>query len=59
MPKSTTYLERFGDAVQLLCGGVSREQDRTGRWIDFQAAHELFDPVAVDAACATKKGKHA
>lgn len=40
-------------------GGVSREQDRTGRWIDFQAAHELFDPVAVDAACATKKGKHA
>ena len=29
---------------------VRRVQDRTGNWIEFDAAHELFDPVAVDAA---------
>jgi|GEM_PF-4001697 len=28
--------------------------DRSGRWISFQAAHELFDPVAVDAAVAAQ-----
>ena len=31
-------------------GMVRRVQDRTGNWIEFDAAHELFDPVAVDAA---------
>ncbi|MNU08203.1 hypothetical protein D3C72_2541380 [compost metagenome] len=31
-------------------GGVRRIQDRTGNWIDFDAAHELFDPVNIDAA---------
>lgn len=31
-------------------GGVSRVPDRYGAWIEWQAAHELFDPVAVDAA---------
>lgn len=33
-------------------GGVRRIQDRTGNWIDFDAAHELFDPVNIDAAIA-------
>ncbi|EPD36108.1 hypothetical protein HMPREF9701_04927 [Delftia acidovorans CCUG 274B] len=32
--------------------GVARRKDGSGRWIEFQAAHELFDPVAVDAALA-------
>ena len=32
-------------------GLVRRVKDRTGNWIDFDEAHALFDPVAVDAAC--------
>ncbi|UDG77026.1 hypothetical protein H4P35_06675 [Achromobacter sp. 77] len=31
-------------------GGVKRFEDRAGNWIDFDAAHKLFDPVCVDAA---------
>ncbi len=38
-------------------GLVRRVQDRTGNWIEFDAAHELFDPVAVDAALAAQGGK--
>lgn len=34
--------------------GVARRKDGSGRWIEFQAAHELFDPVAVDAAIAAQ-----
>ncbi|WP_289241832.1 hypothetical protein [Delftia sp.] len=34
--------------------GVARRKDGSGRWIEFQAAHELFDPVAVDAAIAAR-----
>lgn len=30
-------------------GLIRRVQDRTGNWIAFDDAHELFDPVAVDA----------
>lgn len=33
-------------------GVVRRTQDRTGNWIEFDDAHALFDPVAVDAALA-------
>jgi hypothetical protein len=33
-------------------GGVARVADRYGRWVEFDAAHELFDPVMVDAALA-------
>lgn len=35
-------------------GVVRRAQDRTGNWIEFDDAHELFDPVAVDAAIAAQ-----
>lgn len=35
-------------------GVVRREQDRIGNWIEFDDAHELFDPVAVDAAIAAQ-----
>lgn len=31
-------------------GLIRRVQDRTGNWIEFDDAHELFDPVAVDTA---------
>ena len=30
--------------------------DRVGNWIEFDDAHELFDPVAIDAAIAAQKG---
>lgn len=30
-------------------GSVRRVPDRSGRWIDWSKAHELFDPVVVDA----------
>lgn len=36
-------------------GVVRRVQDRTGNWIEFDAAHELLDPVAVDAARSQAK----
>lgn len=35
-------------------GVVRREQDRIGNWIEFDEAHALFDPVAVDAAIAAQ-----
>ena len=38
-------------------GVVRRVQDRTGNWIEFDEAHALFDPVAVDAAMAANGGK--
>ena len=36
-------------------GGVQRVEDRSGKWIEFDAAHELFDPVCVDAAIAAQR----
>lgn len=36
-------------------GGVRRVKDRSGHWIEFDAAHELFDPVCVDAAIAAQR----
>lgn len=35
-------------------GVVRRAQDRTGSWIEFDDAHALFDPEAVDAALAAQ-----
>jgi hypothetical protein len=31
-------------------GGVKRYENRASNWIEFDAAHDLFDPVSVDAA---------
>jgi len=36
-------------------GSVRRVQDRSGRWIEFDAVHELLDPAVIDAIAA---GKH-
>ena len=38
-------------------GGVKRYENRSGNWIEFDAAHELFDPVCVDAAIAVQQAK--
>lgn len=35
-------------------GNIRRVDDARGNWIEFSAAHELFDPVAVDAAIAAQ-----
>jgi hypothetical protein len=40
-------------------GGVRRVPDRYGGWVEFQAVHELFDPVVVDAAIAKLLAKRA
>lgn len=37
--------------------GVRRVPDKSGSWIAFDAAHAMFDPVAVDAALATQGGE--
>lgn len=37
--------------------GVRRVPDKSGSWIAFDAAHALFDPVAVDAAIAAQGEK--
>ncbi|WP_313369193.1 hypothetical protein [Achromobacter animicus] len=37
-------------------GVVRRVEGCSGNWIEFDAAHELFDPVAVDAALSAQPG---
>jgi len=40
-------------------GGVRRVQDRSGRWIEFDAVHKLFDPAVFDAlATKNQRGEH-
>lgn len=36
-------------------GNLRRNEDSAGNWIEFAAAHALFDPVEVDAAIAASK----
>lgn len=38
-------------------GGVQRINDRSGNWVEFDAVHQLFDPVEVDAAIAAQQGE--
>lgn len=38
-------------------GAVRRVEGKSASWIGFDAAHELFDPVCVDAAIAQQKGE--
>lgn len=33
-------------------GNVRKVADRSGKWIEFSIAHELFDPIEVDAIAA-------
>ena len=47
LPRFSFLSDRFG---------VRRVPDKSGSWIAFDAAHELFDPVAVDAAIAAQRG---
>ena len=35
-------------------GNVRRCADRSGNWVEFEAAHTLFEPQSVDAALAAK-----
>lgn len=36
---------------------LRRCEDKSGNWIEFDAVHALFDPVAIDAARAAQEGK--
>ena len=36
-------------------GGVKRYETRAGNWIEFDAEHDLFDPVAVDATLSASQ----
>ena len=49
--KAINALPRFSFLLND-AGGVTRVADRHGRWIEWQAAHELFDPVVVDGLVA-------
>lgn len=40
-------------------GNVRRIPDKCGNWIDWQQAHELFDPIVVDALVAKEKSRFA
>lgn len=40
-------------------GGVRKVPDRSGNWVEFQSAHELFDHETVDAAIAKLLAKRA
>lgn len=48
--KAFCALPRY--SFHLSNGGVRRVPDRSGNWVEFGQAHQLFDPVAVDAAIA-------
>ena len=49
--KSLCALQRYNFWIDP-SGGVKRIEARSVNWIDFDAAHELFDPVNIDAAIA-------
>lgn len=36
---------------------LRRCEDKSGNWIEFDAVHALFDPVAIDASLAAQEGK--
>ena len=38
-------------------GNVRRCADRSGNWVEFEAAHTLFEPQSVDAALAAQAKK--
>lgn len=47
--KKLCALPRYSFALDSR-GNLRRCEDKSGNWIEFDAAHALFDPVAVDAA---------
>ena len=47
--KKLCALPRYSFALDSR-GNVRRYEDKSGNWIEFDEAHALFDPVAVDAA---------
>ena len=52
---SGTDLGMYSDYLYFY-GAVRRVPDLSGSWIAFDAAHAMFDPVAVDAALAATNG---
>lgn len=38
-------------------GNVRRTSDKSGNWIDWSQAHDLFDPMVVDALVAKEKAR--
>lgn len=51
-------LPRYSFLLELN-GNIRRVPDRCGRWIDWQSAHELFDPEMVDALLAKLRARAA
>lgn len=49
--KAINALPRFSFLLND-AGGISRVAGRGGNWIEWQAAHEIFDPIVVDALVA-------
>ena len=47
--KQLCALPRYSFALDSR-GNVRRCEDKGGNWIEFDAAHALFDPISVDAA---------
>ena len=41
-------LPKYSFVIDRLFGTVTRKEDRCGNWIEFDAAHKLFDPGAVE-----------
>lgn len=38
-------------------GGVSRVEDQSGRWVELDKAHKLFDPEKVDWLIAQERAR--
>ena len=49
--KAFCSLQRYSFFLDA-AGGVRRVPERHGNWVEFEAAHTLFDPVVVDASVA-------
>lgn len=54
--KRLCKLPRYSFFAGAALGSVRRVEDRSGNWIEFDAAHALFDPVSVDAALSAQPG---
>lgn len=54
--KQLCKLPRYSFFAGAALGSVRRAEDSSGNWIEFDAAHALFDPVSVDAALSAQPG---
>ena len=51
LPRNSFFIDELDNVVRI--------PDKSGNWIDWQQAHELFDPILVDALVAKERARAA